>query len=1188
VAFAGTQRFEIVRGLGEGGMGVVFEAFDREQGTTCALKLLPRATPRALVRFKREFRALQGLSHPNLITLGELLNKDEHWFFTMELIGGVDLLSWVRGEREQAPSVRTRTATLAEGGSQPRRQPSGSVGADFDEQRLRNAFAQLADGLRFLHDAGKVHRDVKPSNILVTPEGRLVILDFGLVSESGDLERGSAGTPGYMAPEQLIDGSSGPASDLYATGVVLFRALTGVMPSTDASLRSALLGGALPAPRPGALVPGVPQDLDELCAELLDANPAARPTARELLARLGSVEHAGSEPHAPFVGRKRELEQILDAYRASTRHPVALALDGQSGIGKTALLGELVTRLRARGEQPLVLTGRCYEHEGIPYKAIDGVMDALGDALAQAPADVLSRLPSQAPLLSLLFPALSRVPAFARTDEPVSGEAHQLRRRAERAGRALFEAIAAWRPLVVAIDDFQWSDADSVTFLAALMRDPDAPPFLLVISSRTTHELPFGQDVRRLPLAPLPHEDARELAAQLLPHARESADAIAAEAGGNPFFVGELACRSGERAAGPARLEDVLWDRINACDQASRRLLELVAIAAAPTPQRVIAEACGLDARDFRRAAQDLRSRRLVRTGGLRAEDAVETHHDRIREAVVARLAAGTRADGHLRLADAIERLKPDDLEALVTHFAGGGDRVRAAGYALRAGDQAARALAFERAVAFYRRALDWLPRDVAERDRVREKLADGLANAGLGGQAAAEYERAAEHSEPALALELRRRAAEHLLRSGRLDEGLFVLSNILEKVRVRMPRTPGQAFASLLLRRARVRLRGLSFSERPAEQLTAAELFRADTLWAAAARLGPIDTIRAADFQARHLLTCLQLGEPFRVARALMAEATFQSMGGPTRSGRFEEIMGRARPIVERIDNPYASTMLRFSQAFSAYQFGRYATAFDSLWRAAEQFRATCTGAYHDASVSDRFALDCLFHLGEMGELTRRHALLLDDAERRGDLYLVAELRTGLPNIVWLCRDQPDDAQRSNEIGIAPWSQRSFYLQHYYHALAAAHIALYQGDGGGALRIVEAIWPKLRSSLLLKVQAVRTEAVYLRARAAIAEGSAPALAIAEKMASKLAADALPSAHGLALAARAAIAARRDEQAQSLALLRAAERSLSTAGAHLTAAACRVHLGEAGAVEWMRRRAVTRPDRFAALLIPIG
>ncbi|HMV67349.1 MAG TPA: serine/threonine-protein kinase, partial [Myxococcota bacterium] len=167
-------RFLVRRRLGAGGFGVVYEALDRERDATVALKALRRRDWRSISGFKNEFRSLVETLHPNLVQLYELHAEDDAWFFTMELVDGVDLLSYVR--------------------------PGGGP---CDEPRLRAALGQLAAGLSFLHRAGKLHRDLKPSNVMVTDAGRVVIVDFGLVHDIEDLEPDGlvCGTPAYMAPE---------------------------------------------------------------------------------------------------------------------------------------------------------------------------------------------------------------------------------------------------------------------------------------------------------------------------------------------------------------------------------------------------------------------------------------------------------------------------------------------------------------------------------------------------------------------------------------------------------------------------------------------------------------------------------------------------------------------------------------------------------------------------------------------------------------------------------------------------------------------------------------------------------------------------------------------------------------------------------------------------------------------------
>ena len=168
-------RFTLVRRLGAGGMGVVYEAYDQQRGELVALKTMRRVDPPALVRFKQEFRSLSDITHPNLVNLYELFAVEDRWFFTMELVEGCDFVSYVKS-RPEPVSFRVSSADASDDRarrSEPGRRTRASRGQArlFDETRLRDALRQLAEGVDALHQSGKLHRDIKPPNVLVTARG---------------------------------------------------------------------------------------------------------------------------------------------------------------------------------------------------------------------------------------------------------------------------------------------------------------------------------------------------------------------------------------------------------------------------------------------------------------------------------------------------------------------------------------------------------------------------------------------------------------------------------------------------------------------------------------------------------------------------------------------------------------------------------------------------------------------------------------------------------------------------------------------------------------------------------------------------------------------------------------------------------------------------------------------------------
>jgi hypothetical protein len=743
----------MVRCLGEGGMGLVYEVEDRERGEHVALKTLKRPTPELLYRLKREFRALADLQHPNLVALHELFAQEDGCYFTMELVAGQDFLRHVGlGDRPLA-LADTEMSLVGPPAAAPagRRDalPGGSPMA-CDEARLRAVLPQLVRGLAALHASGKVHRDVKPSNLLVTPAGRLVVLDFGLVTHADhdqvtSLAGDIVGTVAYMSPEQARGDPASPASDWYAVGVVLFEALTGQVPFNGPAMQILVEKQQHPAPRARALVPTVPEDLDALCASLLARNPEDRPDGGAVLRRLGVVADAEALPGAaratsssvPFAGRGAELATLQRVFAAKRRLDAAVAVVlGESGIGKSTLVRHFLEGTRASHPERVILEGRCYEREDVVYQAMDSLIDNLSAYWRGLSASEAAQLvPRWAALLPRLFPVLGRVPAVAGAPavRPIA-DPQEVRTRAFAALREALARLAERRPLILYLDDLQWADAATLTLLADLMRPPDPPGLFLILASRSEGAAAVRALVEQmaahasvLELAPLPEPAALELARGLLgAGAGHRAARVVSEAGGNPYFICELAqyaLHLDEEATGQLRLDEALRRRIEGLPGPSRRLLELNVLAGEPLPLELLGAAAGLEHGAAARESGVLRTLRLAKVQGPRHALLIEPYHDRVRDATLALLPAAARPRLYRSLAAAAEGQAGP--ERLAWYWRGAGEDARAAGHARRAAAQALERLDFDGAAGLYRMTLALGAHAPAERRDLLTALGD-------------------------------------------------------------------------------------------------------------------------------------------------------------------------------------------------------------------------------------------------------------------------------------------------------------------------------------------------------------------------------------------------------------------------------------------------------------------------------
>jgi tetratricopeptide (TPR) repeat protein len=1194
--FEGTARFQIERVLGAGGMGVVYQVFDRERKSRVALKTLRAGDGYGVQRFKNEFRALANVTHRNLARLGELFHDGGRWFFTMELLAGQSFVEYARdGDRFRAHG--------------------------FDEQRVRASLRQLASGLLALHAANLVHRDIKPSNILVTPSGRVVLLDFGLVAETHHTESSASvvGTAIYMAPEQARCDPVGPEADWYSVGVVLYEALTGALPFSGMLLELVQRKDTSDGPSPRERAPEVPVDLDRLCEELLRRDPSRRPTGAEIARRLGlaaAETRSDAQATSAFVGRQEELRFLQCAFddaRAEHR-AVAVGVQGESGLGKSALCTAFIEQLSLSEPGVVVLAGRCYERESLPYKAFDGIVDALTRHLSSLDASRLSDLvPRDADALACVFPGLRRVTGMPAASAPVL-DPQELRHRGFAALRALLSRMCSRHAVVLSIDDLQWADADSLTLLDALLRAPDPPPVLLLVTLRAggDHAEALSKlpgDVRNVLLSPLRDEDASALALLLLPPSSEraaQARALTEEAAGHPLFLHELArylSDPGNANGHRVRLDEVMWMRIERLPTRAREVLELLSVASAPVHECTTANAIGLDREELATSVRFLRTAHLLRSSGTLGADTFEPYHDRVREAVLARMPERTRKFYHLRLANALEAGGAGDSEELVRHLLAAGESRRAAAHAEKAAAHASTVLAFDRAVDLYRIAVK-LEREAPSPSAARlrgllRSLGDALVNAGRLGEAAKEYEAAALGADPVVAVELMRLACEQLLWSGRVEQGIDLARALLRQVGLKLPETPWASLLSLLGARAKVRLRGLGYRARPEKAIAPLDLVRIDTCWSVSVGLAVVDFIRGADFAARHLLLALEAGEPFRIARALCGEACYWAAEGGRAEERTAGLMRQAFVACDMVHTPEALGIASFSAGSVAMMEGRWRRARDHLVVADTIYREQCTGVTCEIDSVDVDLLISLAYLGEFKELGQRVRAYVREAEQRGDLYGATLMRTSEPNLAWLADDDPAGARREADTARKGYSTKAVIMESYLDPLAQARIDLYLGDTARAWERVCACWRSLKKQLLDKVQMFRIVVYNLRGTVALAESARrpELLSQAARDARNLRSEGVPWALGLGMLLEAGLSAAKGDEAGALARYGHAALQLDEADMAFHAACARWRQGElmggdAGrslvgrAQAFAAAQAIRDPMRFRGLIAP--
>lgn len=1205
--FRGTERYRVVRCLGEGGFGVVFEVEDRQLDRHVALKMLwPRtADPASSIRrLKAEFRCAADIVHPNLVALEELTCDDGRWFLVMELVRGRELLEFVRNRAEPRP----------EQGSRDSRQL-------LSIPRLRSVLRQVAMGAAALHERGLVHRDLKPSNVLVEDGGRAVVLDFGIAhaftdeATPGGASHGltPAGTPIYMAPEQFLGEPVGPSADVYALGVMLYEALTGRPPFEGEASALGVDKRSTP-PTPPSELATVPADLEALCLEMLARDPEARPDTSAVVARLGNapVRRPKPRPLETFVGRRESLDALRAALTEVERGPVVTFVHGSAGIGKSALLRAFVREARADHEVT-VLLGQCHERESVPFRGLDRLVDSLCAYLHGLPrSEAAALMPRDVQLAVRLFPLLGEVPAAA--DVPVRAyplaEPAALRERGFAAVKELLARIADKTRLVLVIDDLQWSDVDSARLLSWVLAPPDPPALLLVLVHRDdespdasviskTREAVArtGARIRSVSLGPLSNVEAVALAEQSLSGLEERtrlAQTIVARAEGHPLFIAELAAdhrRNGSTIENAPALLEMIWQRVQRCSESARTLLETVALAGRPLEPALCFQASGLGG-EGTMAMRTLCSDRLLRTteaGGL------GVFHDRVRDAIEAHANRSTRTTRHLALARTLAREPQTDLEAIARHYDAAERPLEAGDFALRAARRAREGFAFDRAAELFQFAIDRLSIEHTAGGELHEEMAGALTMAGSTARAGAAYLEAAARADavadPWRAISLRRLGYEKASVAGDFELGTAGLQGMLDELGVRVPKSPRMRGFAFVTELARLRIRGLRYRPRSESEIDPAITTRIDVIQAAAHAFEFTDPTGGVILALRVARYALDAGEPRRIARALLSAAPLMLAMKKRRPVVFDRYLDLVESIGESLDDPsiIGEAIIRRGQGDLC--FGE--------WRDARGHFAAAEALLERRGISDgeglRYArgmgMQCAMFLGDLQGAYADGRRLLMSAVEREDPVAEQYVRTVVTVDEQLNADDLPRARALSEV--KEFEVRCAVL--LYRAEAKARVALYEGRAADAVEVWNRAWRGLRRAGWMQVPFVRVRAGYGRAMALMASGETrwPEIRRWAELTRSMA-----SLHGAALgsAVEAARMLTVDNRAGAIAAFDRAAEQFSRASMRPLAAACRMRASQlagddAGverAEQTLRSMGIARVDAWVDAWVPIN